>query len=372
MNVTLNSLGRNLGVLLLSAGLLSPQAALAHHLGGGGMSFGQPGHAVFHPLPQTSNVVHWNPANAMKITQKTPVGVNSPGKPSTLIPTSTNISKLTGAGAGSTPGKLASQISKTPIAKFNPQTGSGNPPTPTNPAPGSGGPMSGGGPVIVGVPNGAGWGLGAYGFPGILGPLGYLGMGGFGYGGLGGYGGGSGGSYGGAYASQAGYTNSGDVLGTQAVATATDATPPVDSAVQPASATAPTPTSNVDLVLEDVTLIQPATLVAGPAYRVQFRNQGSEAAGKFTVGILAIIDGLSPSNAPHALADVPSLAAGEVATVTLRLPQAATRLVSVSQTTPSMFTKLVIAVDVDNRVSETDKNNNVAVVERTSLEATAK
>src|SRR5262249_16799473 len=42
-----------------------------------------------------------------------------------------------------------------------------------------------------------------------------------------------------------------------------------------------------DLVLEDVKLVAPATLVAGPAYRVKFRNQGTAVAANFEVAILA-------------------------------------------------------------------------------------
>jgi len=36
---------------------------------------------------------------------------------------------------------------------------------------------------------------------------------------------------------------------------------------------------SADLVLEDVHLASPATLVAGPAYTVKFRNQGTADAG---------------------------------------------------------------------------------------------
>jgi hypothetical protein len=217
--------------------------------------------------------------------------------------------------------------------------------------------------VITNVSNGAGYGLGSGMLGGLLSSVGSLGFGGGGYGASGGY------------ASPAGYADSGASTAIPALATSADPTPMVDSAVQPALATAPAAlqsTAHVDLVLEDVSLIQPATLVAGPAYRVQFRNQGSEAAGKFSVGILALIDDLAPTQAPHALVEVPGLAAGEVTTVTLRLPQSATRLVSVSHSKPTMFSKLAVAVDVDNQVPETDKSNNGVVIDRTTLESVVK
>ena len=82
-------------------------------------------------------------------------------------------------------------------------------------------------------------------------------------------------------------------------------------------------TSNVDLVIEDIQLDSPATLVAGPAYRVKFRNQGTAAAANFQVALLAGLDGKLADDAPRAVVEVASLAAGQVGEVVLRLPQRA-------------------------------------------------
>ena len=69
----------------------------------------------------------------------------------------------------------------------------------------------------------------------------------------------------------------------------------------------------------------------------------------------------------HAVVDVPGLEAGKTAEVTLRLPQSALRLVSASG--DSGFDKLAVMVDVDQKVQESDKTNNAAVLDRAPSEA---
>jgi hypothetical protein len=182
----------------------------------------------------------------------------------------------------------------------------------------------------------------------------YGGFGGFGlpFGVFSGYGG-----YGGGYGGGAVYADPGVAAVAPAVSTV--------AASVPADAVA---TGSVDLVLEDIHTVSPATLVAGPAYRVTFRNQGTLAAGPFRVAIVAAVDG-KPSEQDRAIVSVPSLMAGASTEVTLRLPASAMKIVNVSTSQPSAFSHLIVAVDPDNSVVETDKANNVAVVERTALEA---
>ena len=128
--------------------------------------------------------------------------------------------------------------------------------------------------------------------------------------------------------------------------------------------------TGADLVLEDIQLASPATLVAGPAYTVKFRNQGTDAASKFQVGVLAGMDDKVAADAPRGVVEVKSLAAGQSGEVTLRLPQAALKMNGTDgRSTP--FTHLFVVVDLTNTVAETDESNNSAVVERASLEAPA-
>ncbi len=159
--------------------------------------------------------------------------------------------------------------------------------------------------------------------------------------------------------------SSGGVAADAPVADAQLAAQPMVEA-QPAVAQA---AGSVDLVLEDVEIAQPATLIAGPAYRVKFRNQGLETAGAFGVGVFATIDGELTDESPKAVVDVPGLAAGQSAEVVLRLPAAAMKIVSVSTKQASAFNQLIVAVDFTGAVSETDKTNNVVAVDRADLEA---
>ena len=128
----------------------------------------------------------------------------------------------------------------------------------------------------------------------------------------------------------------------------------------------------VDLVLEDVKYIEPATETAGPVYRMKLRNLGARAAGKFRIGAFAERDGKLSDDAPQVVKEVASLPAGGVSEVTLRLPLSAVRFVSTSSVEPVAFDQLLVVVDLDNSIVESDKSNNVASLERTDLEAAVK
>lgn len=141
--------------------------------------------------------------------------------------------------------------------------------------------------------------------------------------------------------------------------------------VVPASATVDYGTARVDLVLEDVQYVEPATMLVGPAYRVKFRNQGLSPVGKFRVALVASIDGQASEQSPKALVDVAGLASGESSEVTVRLPVTAMKLAA-ADGKATIFTHLLVAADFDNSVVESDKTNNVAIIERTMLEVAAK
>jgi hypothetical protein len=150
-----------------------------------------------------------------------------------------------------------------------------------------------------------------------------------------------------------------------------DAQPPVAAAVA-AQGAGTAPAGSADLVLEDVTFIEPATETAGPAYRLKLRNQGTQAAGKFRIGAFAERNGLLSDDAPHVVSEVASLAAGAVSELTLRLPLSALRLVSTSAAEPVAFDQLLVVVDLDDAVVESEKSNNVASLKRSELEAAEK
>ena len=129
---------------------------------------------------------------------------------------------------------------------------------------------------------------------------------------------------------------------------------------------------NVDLVLEEVQLVEAATVSTGPAYRVKFRNQGTQAAGKFRIGAFAEHDNKLSDDSPQIVTEVASLAAGEASEVNLRLPVTAMRLISTSAAQPNAFDQLLVIIDLDDSIVESEKSNNVANIERTELEAAAR
>lgn len=151
--------------------------------------------------------------------------------------------------------------------------------------------------------------------------------------------------------------------GSYATASSTTANVPNTATVKPIA-------SGADLALEDVRLVAPATMIAGPAYAVTFRNQGTVAANNFQLAMLVGLDGKLADNAPRAVIQIGTLAAGEAKEVTLRLPQSAMKLAGADGKLTA-FTQLFVAVDLMNTVAETDETNNTAVVDRAALEATA-
>jgi hypothetical protein len=126
-------------------------------------------------------------------------------------------------------------------------------------------------------------------------------------------------------------------------------------------------TGEVDLVLEDLSLAAPATKIAGPAYRLKFRNQGTAAATSFHVVMLAGLGVQPTAGAPRAIVQVPALAAGEVIDVMLRLPASAINMAG-ADGRPRAMTHLFVALDFADAIAEVDELNNLAIVEADALE----
>ena len=102
-----------------------------------------------------------------------------------------------------------------------------------------------------------------------------------------------------------------------------------------------------------------------------WRNQGTALSEKFRVGAFAQLEGELADDAPRSVTEVPSLGAGETASVTLRLPAAAMKLISTSSAGSAAFNQLLVVVDLDDAVTEIEKSNNVANLDRAALEAAA-
>ena len=384
---------RRVAAALAVAAALVPQVSLAHGGGGmGGMSSGMhsmsvsshgfpkgpPFHNQFPRAPVTrdgigltqgsaklatgsgtgatnqgtSFISKFNQANVTS--HKQPVGappVGSTPPTSGSNPSGGNAGGTTGGAGGNSGGTTGGTTIKGPPSGVAAPISKGPPVNapPTNGNPPSGGSPPGGtnpNPTPTPVPNPIGGG-------GFLFPFGFGGLG------FGGYGGASGGTV-------AGNPVTSGTLAADATPIATTDPTLASNPVAPASYVAAAPAAGTaDLVLEDVHMVAKETLVASPAYRVAFRNQGTAAAGPFRVGIFAVLEGRLTKT--RALVDVPGLAAGEAAEVTLRLPQSSLMLVS-SHGRRMEFDKLAVMVDVDQRVQESDKSNNIAAVQRSVLD----
>lgn len=127
--------------------------------------------------------------------------------------------------------------------------------------------------------------------------------------------------------------------------------------------------SNADLVLEDLQLVANATANAGPAYRVQFRKQGSVQAGDFYVVVLAGTSTTITEDAPRAVMHVASVVPGEAIEAILRLPASSMQMTDASGVRRSI-THLFVSLDFTDSIVEVDEINNLAVVE-TETTATA-
>ncbi len=110
-------------------------------------------------------------------------------------------------------------------------------------------------------------------------------------------------------------------------------------------------TATADLVLVDIKLVSEATALAGPAYSLTFSNQGLAATSKFVAAAILSDDGSANLESPKAAVQVPGMRSGETREITLRLPRGESNF-------------LVLALDLNDTVTESDKDNNIAVVER--------
>ncbi len=126
-----------------------------------------------------------------------------------------------------------------------------------------------------------------------------------------------------------------------------------------------------DLVLEDLQLSAAATIVAGPAYVLRFRNQGSAVAQGFHVALLAGVNGQVTADAPRAMGYLSSVDPGQTVVINLRLPVSATQIRGVDGSLVPM-TDVFVSLDFADVVEELDENNNLAIVQAKALQTNTK
>lgn len=128
----------------------------------------------------------------------------------------------------------------------------------------------------------------------------------------------------------------------------------------------------VDLVVENITFAEPATKIVGPAYKIQVRNQGSQPAAKFHIGLFASLDGKVNEQSPKAFLEVLDLAPNTVMEYTIRLPKSADKMIDPATKETKPFTFVATAVDFFGTQPEGDETNNTAVLPRDEVDGAIK
>ena len=155
-------------------------------------------------------------------------------------------------------------------------------------------------------------------------------------------------------------SNSSEAVGAAIAETPTIDVKPVEPAVQP----------DMDLELIDVQLVAAGSreAKAGPSFKVTVRNAGKRNLDKFLVSLVACRDAQIDSNSVHASTAVEELAAGAETSLTVTLPFEAMSLNRDAQGRTAPYKSLVAAVDSDERISEGNEENNLALIDRTSIQ----
>jgi hypothetical protein len=105
----------------------------------------------------------------------------------------------------------------------------------------------------------------------------------------------------------------------------------------------------------------------GPRFKVTIRNAGKRDLEKFLVSLVACKDAQIDSASLHASATVDALAAGGETTVEVTLPAASLTLNRDVDGREAPFSTLIAAVDSDERINEGNEENNLSLIDRTSI-----
>jgi hypothetical protein len=126
----------------------------------------------------------------------------------------------------------------------------------------------------------------------------------------------------------------------------------------------------MDLELVNVQMVNAGSRESkvGPSFKVTVRNAGKRNLEKFLVSLVACKDAQIDSNSVHASTAVEELAAGAETSLTVTLPLEAMSLNTDAQGRLAPYKSLVAAVDSDERISEGNEENNLALIDRTSIQ----
>jgi hypothetical protein len=125
----------------------------------------------------------------------------------------------------------------------------------------------------------------------------------------------------------------------------------------------------LDLELIDVEMADAGDRDAnfGPRFKVTIRNSGKRSLESFIVSLVACKDSQIDSGSLHASATVERLAAGEETMVEVTLPADSLSLNRDNEGRATPFNTLIAAVDSDERITEGNEENNLSLIDRSSI-----
>jgi subtilase family serine protease len=137
---------------------------------------------------------------------------------------------------------------------------------------------------------------------------------------------------------------------------------------EPAKDAGPAIESDADLELIDVRMVDAGKATTnGPRFKVTVRNVGKRALDAFLVSLVACKDAQIDSTSVHASTTVDKLAAGDEATVEVAFAANSLYLGSNAGGNKAGFNTLIADVDSDERVSEGNEENNLALLDLTEI-----
>ncbi len=149
------------------------------------------------------------------------------------------------------------------------------------------------------------------------------------------------------------------------VAPGVELPPAAEEPVEYKNAAAP----SIDLEMVDIRLVDVGSLEnnAGPRLRLFCRNKGTTAAPKFHVSVLADVGTKFTKRAQLVTVECPGVDAGDTQAIDVQLPAAALKMTSGNDRWPKPFDLVAAIADSDNRLQETDKDNNVLTIARSEI-----
>jgi hypothetical protein len=145
--------------------------------------------------------------------------------------------------------------------------------------------------------------------------------------------------------------------------------PTLDEPVIELASAKPVVQTELDLELTDVEMVDAGDWEAkrAPRFKVTVRNVGKRDIEKFVVSLVACKDAELDSSSLHSSATVERLAAGEGETVEVTLPLESLSLNRDDAGRETPFKSLIAAVDSDERIHEGNEENNLTLIDRTSI-----